>query len=468
MHIQHHGAHTGVTGSCHQVFFDDRHSVLVDCGAFQGQDARGRDGMEIDFPLDGIDALIVTHVHQDHVGRIPYLLKAGFHKPIYCTRPTAKMLPIMLEDSYRLGISKNRNEIKDFLNDLSKLIHPCKYHEWLGLGGKAKFRFQPAGHILGSAYVEIDHGEERFVLSGDLGAHCTPIMKTPVSPERADFLVLESTYGNRLHEGRDQRVKILESILCQTMANSGVTIIPAFSLGRTQEILFELNKIMEEVGHATKCSLLKKIDVIVDSPLALKLTSIYEAWQEYWSEEARETLRIDDQPLVFENLIEIDAGSDHREALNYLLKSHKPAIVIAGSGMCTGGRVVDYLKAFLGRETTDVVFVGFQALGTTGRAIQEAGKVHGTVQLDNMMIPVKAATHTITGYSAHADQNDLIEFVKGISVKPKEIRLVHGENEAKTVLAEKLTSLGYNVTWQELETEDEARPPKRPSESELE
>jgi metallo-beta-lactamase family protein len=150
------------------------------------------------------------------------------------------------------------------------------------------------------------------------------------------------------------------------MEDNGVTIIPAFSLGRTQEILFELNKIMEDVCHTTECKILKKIDVIVDSPLAIKLTNIYETWEEFWSDEAREILRMDRQPFVFENLYEIDAGSDHREALSYLLKSHRPAIVIAGSGMCTGGRVVDYLKAFLGRETTDVVFVGFQANGTTG------------------------------------------------------------------------------------------------------
>lgn len=449
MHLKHHGGDTGVTGSCHQVFFDDQRSVLVDCGAFQGADARGRDRDNLEFSIDGIESLIVTHVHHDHVGRIPLLLKAGFRGPIYCTKPTAKMLPIMLEDSIRLSMTRDRTEIKKILSQLSKLIQPCKYGEWIVLKKGAQFRFQPAGHILGSAYVEIDHNDERFVLSGDLGAHCTPIMKTPVSPERADFLVLESTYGDRLHEGRDQRVKTLEEILCKTMEDNGVTIIPAFSLGRTQEILFELNKIMEDVCHTTECKILKKIDVIVDSPLAIKLTNIYETWEEFWSDEAREILRMDRQPFVFENLYEIDAGSDHREALSYLLKSHRPAIVIAGSGMCTGGRVVDYLKAFLGRETTDVVFVGFQANGTTGRAIQEAGAKHGTVQLDDMRVQVKAKTHTLSGYSAHADQNDLIKFVTDIPVKPKEIRLVHGEMEAKTALAEKLTALGYNVTWPE-------------------
>jgi len=429
---------------------------------FQGQDARGRDSMAIEFPLDDVQALILTHVHIDHIGRIPYLLEAGFNKPIYCTKPTARMLPIMLEDAMRLGITRNRRLIKEFLDDLRRLIRPVSYGVWNNLsnatvydsieesGTHAKnglvFRFQHAGHILGAAYVETEHAEERYVFSGDLGSRCTPIMKDPISPERADLLVLESTYGDRIHEGRDTRLHRLESILCETMANRGVTIIPAFSLGRTQEILYELNLIMEGIGHKTQCSLLKQIDVIVDSPLAIKLTDLYDQLTEFWDDEAHEVLRVDNQPLVFKNLLEIDRGGDHRETLNYLLKSGKPAIIIAGSGMCTGGRVVNYLKAFLGRENTDVLFVGFQGAGTPGRAIQECQGGNGKVWLDHAEIEVKAKTYTLTGYSAHADQFDLLSFVKGIPVKPREIRLVHGEEAAKTALGEKLRELGYLVS----------------------
>ncbi len=462
MQITHHGGHLGVTGSCHELHFSETRSVLIDCGMFQGQDARGRDGMEIDFPIDHVQALILTHVHIDHIGRIPYLLDAGFNKPIYCTKPTAKLLPIMLEDAMRLGITRNRRVIKEFLEDLRRLIRPIPYDKWTNLQtGKSydaqpnsddgrhhglEFRFQPAGHILGSSYVEANYGDERYVFSGDLGSRCTPILNEPKSPERADVLVLESTYGDRIHEGRDSRLHRLESILCETMQNHGITIIPAFSLGRTQELLYEINLIMEEIGHKTQCSMLKQIDVIVDSPLSIKLTDIYEQMREFWDEEAREVLTVDNQPLVFKNLVEIDRGGDHRETLRYLQKSGRPAIVIAGSGMCTGGRVVDYLKAFLGLENTDVVFVGYQGIGTLGRAIQSCQGGQGKVWIDHQEIEVKAKTYTLSGYSAHADQSDLLRFVQGIPIKPSEIRLVHGEAPAKAALAEQLRNLGYNVT----------------------
>lgn len=457
MQITHHGGHQGVTGSCHELHFAENQSILIDCGMFQGQDARGRDGMQIDFPLDDVQALILTHVHIDHIGRIPYLLEAGFNKPIYCTRPTATMLPIMLEDAMRLGITRNRRAIKEFLDDLKRLVRPIPYGKWTSLhNGKShekltvkksmpEFRFQPAGHILGAAYVEIDFDDQRIVFSGDLGSRCTPIMRDPVSPERADVLVLESTYGDRIHEGRETRLHRLESILCETIQNRGVTIIPAFSLGRTQELLYELNMIMEGIGHKTQCTLLKQIDVIVDSPLALKLTDIYDQLQEYWDEEAHQILTVDKQPLVFKNLVEIERGGDHRETLEYLQNSGKPAIIIAGSGMCTGGRVVNYLKAFLGKENTDVLFVGYQGAGTPGRAIQNCEGGQCTVWLDREEILVKAKTYTLTGYSAHADQSDLMHFVEGIAVKPKEIRLVHGEDAAKSALKEKLIEAGYNV-----------------------
>ena len=462
MQITHHGGHLGVTGSCHELYFTDTQSVLIDCGMFQGQDARGRHGMEIDFPMDNVQALILTHVHIDHIGRIPYLFDAGFNKPIYCTKPTAQLLPIMLEDAMRLGITRNHRVIREFLKDLRRLIRPIAYGKWTNLhNGKShdsqskpsesakhdlEFRFQPAGHILGSAYVETAHGDELYVFSGDLGSRCTPILKDPISPERADVLVLESTYGDRIHEGRETRLHRLESILCETMENRGITIIPAFSLGRTQELLYEMNLIMEEIGHKTQCSLLKQIDIIIDSPLALKLTDIYEQLREFWDEEAHQVLTVDKQPLVFKNLVEIDRGGDHRQTLNYLQKSGKPAIVIAGSGMCTGGRVVDYLKAFLGRENTDVVFVGYQGAGTLGCEIQNCQGGQGKVWIDRQEFEVKAKTYTLSGYSAHADQSDLIRFVEGIPIKPREIRLVHGEAAAKAALSEKLTTLGYNVT----------------------
>ncbi len=445
MYITHHGGHLGVTGSCHQLHLNDKRSLLVDCGMFQGADAQGREDFSIDFSLDGVQALIVTHVHIDHVGRIPYLLDAGFKGPIYCSRPTADLLPIMLEDAMKLGITRNKQVIKEFLSDLKRLVRPIGYGHWEKLDGGVEIRLMPAGHVLGSAVVDVEYKGERFVFSGDIGSRDTPLLNEPTSPEKADMLVLESTYGDRLHEGREDRVRRLEDILCHTMSNRGITIIPAFSLGRTQELLYEMNRIFEQIEHKRTCSLLDNIEVIVDSPMAIKLTAIYNQMQPYWSEESKEILTVDSQPLIFKNLIQIEDNGEHKGMIEHLKRTHKPAIVIAGSGMCSGGRVMNYLKTFLGYESTDVLFVGYQAYGTLGRDIQESAS-GGTVKIDRQEIRVRARVHTLSGYSAHADQSDLIRFVQQMKEKPKEIRLVHGEDQAKATLKGKLEELGYKVS----------------------
>lgn len=440
MEIVHHGAHEGVTGSCHQLFVEPNKSILIDCGLFQGRDAKNRSD-EIEFSLAGIMGLVVTHIHLDHVGRIPYLIAAGFDKPIYCSPPTAKLLPIVLEDALRVGITRNQRIIERFLMDLKRHIRPVPYHKWFDLDGGIKLRFQPAGHVLGSAYVEFDYKDHRVVFSGDLGTRDQPLLSPPTSPERADVLVLESTYGDRLHDDRKNRAAKLEHILEKTLQNKGVTIIPAFSVGRTQELLFELNGILDCLGCETKRTLLKSVDIIIDSPLALKFNELYDSLRGYWSEEAKQVLEYDQQPLVFENLVAVDSHDEHRDTIRYLRDSELPAIVIAASGMCAGGRVVNYLKEFIGDPETDVVFIGFQAIGTPGRYIQDTD----WVMLDGKRYEVRAQRHTISGYSAHADQADLIRFVTEIPVAPQSIRLVHGEQSAKQTLTEKLTELGLVV-----------------------
>ncbi len=441
MHVVHHGAFNGVTGSCHQLMINDSRSLLIDCGMFQGTDAKDRDQEKIEFPLSGIQGLIVTHVHLDHVGRIPYLIAAGFNGPIYCSPPTAKLLPLMMEDSLRVGVTRNKRLIERFLHDLRKHIRPVSYDKWHKLDGGIEMRLTHAGHVLGSAIVEIDRSGERFVFSGDLGSSHQPLLKEPRSPERADFLVLESTYGDRNHVGREERVQQLERILCHTLENRGVTIIPAFSVGRTQELLYEMNEIFERVEKSTCCSLLRSVDVLVDSPLAGRFTEIYEEMREYWDDEAKHVLTYDDQPLVFKNLVQIDEHREHRDTIQYLKDSQLPAVVIAASGMCAGGRVVNYLKAFLGDPTCDVVFVGYQAAGTPGRYIQDTE----WVKLDGKRYDIKARVHQLSGYSAHADQSDLIRFVEGMQEPPKAIRLVHGEEDAKSALRKKLEERGYAV-----------------------
>lgn len=383
----------------------------------------------------------MTHIHIDHVGRVPDLIAAGFKKPIYCSVPTAKLLPIVLEDALRIGVTRNKRLIERFLDSVQRLVRPLRYHKWHDLDGGAKLRLTPAGHVLGSAIGEFDWNGKRAVFSGDLGASGQPILLPPKSPERADVLVLESTYGDRLHESRDRRIERLEEILCRTLENKGVTIIPAFSLGRTQELLYELNSLLDGIGKRTHCSMLKAVDIIVDSPLAQRYSQVYSDMKAYWNDEARQVLEYDAQPLVFDNLVQIDEHAEHSSTIRYLKNSKTPAIVIAASGMCAGGRVVNYLRAFLGEPTADVVFVGYQAEGTPGRQIQESN----WVSLDGQRIEIRAAKHTLSGYSAHADQADLLRFVEEMPQPPGAIRLVHGEEHAKKVLTEELESRGYNV-----------------------
>ena len=443
--ILHHGARRGVTGSCHQLTLDNGHSLLVDCGLFQGRDQKRHPGLHIEFPLDGVDTLVLTHAHLDHVGRLPYLLAAGFEGRIYCTRPTARLLPLLLEDALKIGFTRNRRMIEAFLERIGTYLSPLECGVWQEVPGGARIKLQRAGHILGSAYVEVDAQGERVVFSGDLGAPYAPLLPAPRSPYRADLLVLESTYGDRLHEGRRQRRQRLEEILVRTLDNQGATIIPAFSLGRTQELLYELNAIFERMarrGRGAQQGQLGKVDVIVDSPLASRFTEVYEDCAGFWDAEARQRLRHGDQPLVFDNLMTVDSHREHKWVVEYLKKRGKPAIVIAGSGMCTGGRVVNYLKTLLTDPRTDVLFVGYQAAGTPGRSIQAGRK---SVKLDGARVPVRARVHTLTGYSAHADQRNLVNFVRRIRRPPREVVLVHGEQRAREALRGKLEEIGVTA-----------------------
>ncbi len=440
MQLTHHGGHTGVTGSCHELHYSSGRSLLVDCGLFQGKDAARQASLEIEFPVHSITAVVLTHGHIDHVGRLPYLLAAGYKGPLICSRPTARLLPLVLEDALKLGFTRKRWLIARVLAEVEQRLVPLDYNTWHVVDAELRVRLQRAGHILGSAYIEADTGGQRIVFSGDLGAPHTPLLYSPRSPARADLLVLESTYGDRLHEGRRDRRSRLRAVLERTLENGGATIVPAFSLGRTQELLYEINAILGDlVKDATMGRRLQAVDVIVDSPLASRFTQAYEDCEGFWDEEAKARVRAGDQPLVFENLMTVADHKQHRWTVDYLRRKAPPSVVIAGSGMCTGGRVVNYLKALLGDERTDVVFVGYQAEGTPGRALQ-AGKRRVTI--DGKVLPVKARVHSLSGYSAHADQADLLRFVRGIRRGPDRVVLVHGEAAAKRALRAKLTARG--------------------------
>ncbi|MCJ0973050.1 MBL fold metallo-hydrolase [Pseudomonas sp. PS1] len=462
--LVHHGAREGVTGSCHQLWMDDMHSLLIDCGQFQGGDeGHADDELELDFSIEGIKALIVTHVHIDHVGRIPNLLAAGFEGPILCSEPSAQLLPIVLEDAFRLSISRDQQQLERYLKVVEQRIIALPYREWFTLqeteAAHWKVRLQPAGHVLGSAYVEFElsapgAGSERVVFSGDLGAPHSPILPDLVPPERADLLVLESTYGDRRHEDRAHRRERLQAAIERALADQGTVLIPSFSIGRTQELLYELEEILHEHSESSDTAGTARehtehdapdidwprIPIILDSPLAGRFTQTYKALQGFWDEDARHRVEEGRKPLSFKQLITVDSHDEHMRIVDHLTRTARPAIVIAGNGMCSGGRIVNYLKAMLGDPRHHVVFVGYQGKGTPGRDIQTHGPHGGFVDLEGQRIDIRAGIDSVGGYSAHADQADLVGFVTRMKEWPTEIRLIHGEDQAKQRLAELLKS----------------------------
>lgn len=444
--IKHHGAVSGVTGSCHELVVG-RSGILIDCGLFRGAEAgngASASNLAIDFSISHTRALVVTHVHIDHVGRIPYLLAAGFDGPIICSEPSAIMLPEILEDALKIGFARDRALIERVLGLIRSRLVPVPYEQWHsvfdGKDESLSVRLQRAGHILGSAYVECEAesgGEfERVVFSGDLGASHAPLLPEPQPPERADRLVIESTYGDKDHESREERRYRLKAVLEHALEDGGTVLVPAFSIGRTQDLLYEIESLIHEFGSDGVGPDLpwRDLEIVVDSPLAATFTRIYRDLKSFWDAEATELVSQGRHPLSFEQLTLINSHEDHLNAVDYLAKSHRPCVVLAGSGMCAGGRVVNYLKAMLADERNDVLFVGYQAKGTPGRDILTYGPRGGWVEFDGKRYDIRARVHQVGGYSAHAGQSDLVRFVRGIESPPTEIRIVHGDARAKESL----------------------------------
>jgi metallo-beta-lactamase family protein len=446
--ITHHGAVDGVTGSCHQLSLADGQSLLVDCGLFQGAETSGEgagaDRLAVTFPVDRVRALVVSHVHIDHVGRIPYLLAAGYRGPIVCSQASAALLPLVLEDALKVGFTRDQVLIERFLAQIRSQLVALPYKAWHSVitgDPGLRVKLSPAGHILGSAYVECEltqgSDRQRIVFSGDLGAPYTPLLPAPASPYAADVVVLESTYGDRRHESRKDRRQRLQALCEHAFGNKGSLLIPAFSIGRTQELLYELEEIIHRNRDrpAAPGIAWDDLDIIVDSPLAADFTAGYAQLRDHWDAEARRKVARGRHPLAFEQLTTIDDHATHLRTVDYLARTARPAIVIAASGMCSGGRIVNYLKAMLGDPRHDVLFTGYQASGTPGRDIQKYGPKGGYVILDGQRYPIRAGIHTLGGYSAHADQKDLLNFIGRMRRLPRQVRLVHGDAAAKQALA---------------------------------
>ncbi|AIR89958.1 MBL fold metallo-hydrolase RNA specificity domain-containing protein [Pseudomonas cremoricolorata] len=453
--LSHHGGVHDVTGSCHQLHLNHEHSLLIDCGLLQHVDVSvGAESAPLPFDTFAIAALVVTHVHLDHVGRIPALLAAGYRGPIICSEPSAALLPLVLKDAYKLSISSDPAHVDRFTTLLSQLIVALPFERWHRVLDEqaltCSIRLQRAGHLLGSAYVECDvhyagvERASRVVFSGDVGAPCNPLLRSVQPPERADLLVLESTYGDRLHTGRSERQSRLEAAIDRALADSGIILIPAFSLGRTQELLCELEDILHRKsllggggGLEVDGSLdLAQLPIILDAPLAQRLTHVYRELHPHWNDHARVRLREGRNPLDFRQLVSIDTHARHQQVVNYLKSTGRPAIVIAGNGMCSGGRIVNYLKAMLEDSRHEVMFVGHQVKGTPGAMIQASEGASGFVQvgLDGCMYEIRAKVMTLPGYSGHADQSGLVEFAGCGGQWPEKIVLVHGETPAKRAL----------------------------------
>ena len=458
MKIKFCGATIGVTGSCH-LLYTERHRVLLDCGQFQGN--KEMDALNYEpFPFDptAVEAVVLSHAHIDHCGRIPLLVKRGFKGDIYCTDATADLLRVMLLDSAYIHekdaewqSKKNARTGKPPVEPLYtvddaerslKLVKPILYDQLVEINDEMKIVFNDAGHILGSAITEIwvteNEQTSKIVFSGDLGVNNRPILRDPKKIKKADYLIMESTYGNRLHPENSTSIDRLIHIIKDTVKRGGSVIIPAFAVGRTQELIYELNMFYEH--HPEYKELLDDLYVYIDSPMATTATEVFRKNAQVFDEETKQLILSGDNPLDFKNLI-FTRSTAESQALNM---NREPKIIISASGMCEAGRIRHHLKHNLWDSRNSIVFVGYQAEGTLGRALIDGVK---EVKLFGETIMVAAEIHNLEGFSGHADQNGLLDWLGGFQKIPKQIFLVHGEEQSKIDFAKVVQErLGLSTT----------------------
>ena len=434
--IIHLGGEQTVTGSCHLLQANGL-NILVDCGLAQGND----DILPMkSWPVapSEVNYLFLTHAHIDHIGRVPELIERGFSGEIICSHPTKALLIPMLQDA--MGFTDMTSDAVAKMSEvIDELSWGFEYNQIFDLKRGITFKLGRAGHILGSCFIRFELPDGfTIVFSGDLGAKDTPILCDPDISEPCDLLILESTYGDRNHEGRGDKIKRLGEILLRAIADGGKVFIPAFALGRTQELIYEMDRLFSDLELRKEFPELNpgsRIPVFLDSPLGLEITKIYSRLSEYWDKEARDILRQGDHPIDFDQLYAVEGHRDHLK----LCDVDGQAVIIAGSGMCTGGRIVDHLKAGITDRKNDIFFVGYQAKGTPGRDIvRYSQRPGGYVYLDNKKFNIEAKVHTLSGYSAHADQKGLIEWVESMPERPGRIKLVHGEAGAQRALYREL------------------------------
>ncbi len=431
-----------VTGSCY-LLETGKLKLLVDCGMFQGnRELRMRNYRNLDVPVPSIDYVLLTHAHIDHSGLIPRLFKQGFRGKVMATKATVDLCGVMLPDSghiqemeaeWETRKAKRRGEkhldplytaqdARDSLNAFSEV----DYGQEVALDDQVRVRFLDAGHILGSAVIEVwakegSASEVKTVFSGDLGNKGTPIIRDPSWVSEADYLLLESTYGDRFHEPVANEAQRLKEIILDTVKHGGNVIIPSFAVGRTQEILFFLSGMFQR-GE------LPPVPVYIDSPLAVSATEIFERCPECYDDETKACFNGGD-PFHFPNLTFV---RDAKESIALNDGDRKSKVIISASGMCDAGRIKHHLKHNLWRPDSSVVFVGFQAEGTLGRRIMDGEK---KIRILGELINVAARVYSLQGFSAHADQNGLLDWASHLERKPERLFIVHGEAAASSALS---------------------------------
>ena len=451
MKVTFYGAAGGVvTGSSHLLEAAGKR-ILLDCGMVQG----GRDADAINlkpFAFDpaSLDALVLSHAHIDHIGRVPLLVKRGFAGPIFAQAATCDLLPIMLLDaaslSERAAEMANKHHMHgepeqeplytiDDVAAVLKLLHPLAYETDTEILAGVTLRLHDAGHILGSCILELNASDptpKTLVFSGDIGMPGTPILRDPTTPPKADLILMESTYGDRNHKDRAATVAELGGIFAQALVSGGNVIIPAFAVGRSQELLYWFAQHFDDWK-------LSQWKIFLDSPMAAKVMAVYDRHEELFDADAVKVWEGRIKPFQMPNL-HVTADANDSKEINAL---HGGAIVIAGSGMANGGRIRHHLANNLSNPNAHVIFVGYQADGTLGRILVN-GLKH--VKLFGKDMPVKAQIHTVGGLSAHADQQGLLDWYGACPNHPP-VALVHGENPARETLSAKLHGqFGINVT----------------------
>ncbi len=448
------GATKTVTGSNYLVEAAGK-KFLVDCGMWQGKSELEEENFqEFEFNPTDIDFVLLTHAHIDHSGRIPKLYNEGFRNKIYAQKATCDLCALMLPDSGHIQEMenewKNRKRMRkgeavreplytaEQAARCLEIFEPVKYDEVIEITPEIFVRFNDAGHMLGSSVIEVwvkeDGKQTKTVFTGDLGNNDIPLLSEPTMIEDADYLVMESTYGSRKHTRNEEKAELFLNIVSETLDRNGTVVIPSFAVGRTQEILYELNKIKETTNDEKflrEYETLMKAPVYVDSPLAISATEVFKENMDLFDEDTQAEMSRGDNPLEFPGL-KFTVTAEESKALN---EDPTPSVIISASGMCDVGRIKHHLKHNLWNPNSTILFVGYQAPGTLGHSIVNGAK---KVKIFGEEIAVNARIEYLEGYSGHADQDGLMNFIYSFREKPKQIFLVHGDEDAQVILKEKI------------------------------